>query len=208
VVSSVEWSWTAAVASTINPGISAAAGLVGVFLGGWIAARSERSRRRAEFKARQLGELYGPLISLRAEIQARSEVGANIGDIAHAEWTRLAERLPGESDEAFRRRLDERSPQFEAIIDDDNRTLRETLIPAYQQMLAILRDKMWLAEPDTRKYFKLLVEFTDVWERHLRGAIPGEVVQAIGHTEAKLTPFYKHIEATLDRLHRELASGQ
>src|SRR2546427_9488865 len=32
------------------------------------------------------------------------------------------------------------------------RSLREDLVPSYRKMLAILRDNLWLAEPETRSY--------------------------------------------------------
>ena len=73
-------------------------------------------------------------------------------------------------------------------------------------MVTTFRDKMWLAEPETRVYFDKFVEFVDVWERSLRNAMPGEVVKAIGHGEANLHPFYDHLEKTHDRLRAELAS--
>jgi uncharacterized protein Usg len=106
------------------------------------------------------------------------------------------------------RSSDERRTQFKAIIEDDNTALKSFVLPDYQQMLTIFREKMWLAEPQTRTYFPTLVEFIDVWERHLRGTLPGEVVQEIKHTEERLHPFYKHLEDMHDRLREVLARQQ
>jgi hypothetical protein len=52
------------------------------------------------------------------------------------------------------------------------------------------------------------VLYLDVWERHLRGAIPGEVVAALGHTEANLHPFYDHLEARYESLRKVVQSGR
>jgi len=183
--------------------ISAGAGLAGVFLGGWITARNQREKRRADFVERQLSEFYSPLVSLRVEIWARSKLRAQIQSAATSEWGRLDEEAT--TPEAKRQLQETRWPDFSAIIEDDNRTLSEALIPAYRQMATTFREKMWLAEPETRTHFAALTEFVEVWERYLRNALPGEVVRAIDHTEVNLCPFYSHLEETHDRLRTELA---
>jgi hypothetical protein len=66
-------------ADFLNPLISAAAGLGGVFLGGWLGDRREREKRRIDFITRQLSEFYGPLVSIRSEIRARGELRLKIG---------------------------------------------------------------------------------------------------------------------------------
>ena len=62
----------------LNPLISAAAGLGGVFLGGWLSDRREREKRRTAFVTRQLSEFYGPLVSMRTEIRSRGELRVKI----------------------------------------------------------------------------------------------------------------------------------
>jgi len=74
-------------------------------------------------------------------------------------------------------------------------------------MVATFRDKLWLAEPETRQFFAGLIEFVDVWERVLRGTLPGGVPAAIGHAEANLRPFYEHLETMADRLRDVLSRG-
>lgn len=178
--------------------ISALSGLVGVLLGGWIALRSERERRKKEFALRQLSEFYGPLLCLRQEIRARSELRARISNAADALWK---EKFEGVRNPVVSQRiLDDSSAKYSAIIADDNRSLRETLMPKYREMVDIFRERMWLAEPDTRSYFSSLIEFVDIWDRFLRDALPGEVIQAVGHSEENVHPFYDHLEEMCDRL--------
>ncbi len=90
------------------------------------------------------------------------------------------------------------------IVDDENKTFREVLMPRYQEMVNVFREKMWLAEPETRDYFPGLIEYVDVWDKILSDRLPREVAPAIGHAEENLKPFYSHLEATHDRLRSEI----
>ncbi|MCH7806943.1 MAG: hypothetical protein IH995_07355 [Proteobacteria bacterium] len=176
--------------------------LAGVFLGGWIANRNNEKRRKADFIEKQLSEFYGPIVSLRAEIKAHSELRVKIQNVASSKWEELFSRV--KTPEARDKLSQKRYPQFQAIIEYDNTKLREELIPAYQKMITLFRDKMWLAEPETREYFDDLVEFVDIWERSLRNTLPPEVLEDLDHDESNLAPFYEHLEMTLNKLRNEL----
>lgn len=186
--------------------IAAAAGLSGVVIGGFFAAWNDRARRRAEFISRQLNEFYGPLVSLRAEILTLSKLRVKLQSAADATWRKLvAEERERGGATATRRLSEERFSEWQALTEDENRQLHEKLIPGYQKMVGTFRNRMWLAEPETRAYFGGLVEFVELWERHLRKTIPIEVLVEMEHTEEKLKPFYSHIEQVHDRLRGELA---
>jgi len=55
----------------LSPLISAAAGLSVVFLGGWLTNRREREKRRTGHIERQLSELYGPLVTIRKQLDLK-----------------------------------------------------------------------------------------------------------------------------------------
>ena len=101
---------------------------------------------------------------------------------------------------------EEHSAKFAAIIDDDNSTHLEIVMPMYREMVKIFREKMWLAELETRTYFSTLIEFVDIWDRWLRKALPGHVLQKLEHSEEKLHAFYSHIETATDALRTKLSS--
>jgi len=90
-------------------------------------------------------------------------------------------------------------PGILQTIRDENATLRKILMPRYHEMVSVFREKMWLAEPETRAYFPALVEFVDVWDKILAER-PASVAPAIGHTEKNLKPFYVHLEKMHDQL--------
>jgi hypothetical protein len=91
-------------------------------------------------------------------------------------------------------------PPMLAVMRDEFNIFTDVSMPLYRRMLETFREKMWLAEPETRQYLSALIEFVDVWERHIRGTMPGEVVLEINHTEQNLHPFYEHLTQTHDRL--------
>ena len=175
--------------------IAAGAGLAGVLLGGWLGDRREREKRRNDFITRQLSEFYGPLVSLRAEILARAELRVKIK-------ARISEKLSGTT--PIERVTEASQKSYMAILVDEGNIFKDITMPLYRKMLDVFRERMWLAEPQTRGHLAALVEFVDVWERHLRNTIPDEIVWEIEHSEENLKPFYRHVEETHDQLRQEL----
>jgi hypothetical protein len=174
-------------------------GFLGVLVGVFMVRGNERGRRRLDFVERQLRDLYSPLHSFREEIRALSELRVRIQGAADEAWRELcADRAPGSAPD---------HAPFAKIIDYENEQLKAVLLPAYEKMLQTLRDNFYLAEESTRQYLPTLIEYLEVWRRHQKESIPGEVIQKLGHGEAQLHPFYAHIEATFDRLRATLASG-
>ena len=92
------------------------------------------------------------------------------------------------------------APAFERIIEDDNQQLKSEHVPLYRQMVDLFTAKMHLAEPATRQHFGALVEFVELWERYLRGALPGPVVKRVAPNEGNLSAFYADLEANFTRL--------
>ncbi len=188
--------------SIITPFVAAVAALIAAFVVSFLTDRREREKRRVDFITRQLSEFYGPLVSIRAEILARSELRVKVGNAAQEEWPKLYEGV--RNVEIMQRISEGRAEAYRRIIDYDNKALRDRLMPAYQNMILNFREKMWLAEPATRSYFPALIEFVEVWERHLGNAMPIEVIQRLDHSESNLDAFYRHLEETHDSLRLQL----
>jgi hypothetical protein len=90
------------------------------------------------------------------------------------------------------------------IIDYDNNQLREELMPLYRKILDVFTEKYWLADEDTRAYYQDFLEFVEIWERDLARALPGEVIQKLGHSEENALPFYEHVERKLSALQEKV----
>jgi len=182
--------------------------LGGTLLGGWMNARREKTQRRVAFLERQLRDLYSPLLELRAEVRAHGELRLRVDNAADLVWRDLCAKASDEGgNEGLRKLHEERWPQFEALLEYDNSKLRDDLMPAYRQMALVFRDNLGLAEPETRAYFESVLEYVEIWERYLTGEFPPEVIKELGHSEARLAPFYAHLELQHARLRAALVSG-
>jgi hypothetical protein len=186
------------------PLISAGAGLIGVAVGGYFAAFNQKRERQQRFIREQLGEFYGPMLALRAQIRAKSEVRVKIHGAADHAWRKVMERGYSIGIDEVERLDRERFPLFEKILEYNNRQLAEEIMPAYRRMEELWISKMHLAESSTREHFRALTEFVDIWNRWLSGAIPGEVVQQLNHSEQYLLPLYEDLVTNFERLQGNL----
>lgn len=161
----------------IPPIIAAAIGLVGVWVGASLtsrfAARRERSQRKHAFMEKQLSEFYSPMLGLRTEVRTLSELRVRLQNEAGGAWQALCAAIPeGPGKAAALQALTaERYPLFGALIESDNKRFRERLLPCYQKMVELFREKLWLAEQETRTHYAVLVEFVDIWDRWLENSI-------------------------------------
>lgn len=178
--------------------------LIGAGLTAWFVQRRERQQRQLAFLERQLREFYSPMVGLRAEIHTRSQLRVRIQNTAEA----VSSELLRTGSNQTRGRAQPLLQQFQRVIEDDDTTFKTQLMPAYQKMALVFRENLWLADADTQAYYPDFMEYLDVMERHLRDAIPGEVVVALGHTEANLHPFYAHLEARHRQLRAVVSSGK
>ncbi len=186
------------------PLISAASGLIGVAIGGLIASHNQKQERRLRFTRDQLTEFYAPLLGMRERLHAGGEIRPKVRTAAGTEWPRLVAEAREHSLDRLRELEEQRWPQFQRIIENDNRKLESEDIPLYHQMLDLFTAKMHFAEPSTRQHFGALVEFVELWERCLRGALPGEVVRRIGPDEENLSGLYADLVANFTRLQEGL----
>lgn len=179
--------------------IPAASGLTGAlggaFFASWLTRRNERRKQRLEFASQQLRELYSPLVGIRAHIRSLSVLREKVFNHADLAWQTLVEeaRERGGPTEIQKLRA-ERWAEYETIITDSNDHFRKVVMPLYEQMLTTFRDKYWLAEPSTQKHFAALLEFIELWNRHLARTIPPEVITLLNVRERELDPLYKDLD--------------
>jgi len=185
----------------ISIAVPALAGLFGVWIGSLLASRREQKEQRLSFLEKQLQEFYSALVGVRAEIRMRSEIRVKVHDAASAIWPDLCEdaRARG-GPEALQRLTETRWPEFERLIEYDNKQLFQELLPLYRQMVELFRTNYWLAEPDTRAFFPELVEFVELWNRSEQKSLPLEVMQRLGHGEENLKRFYENLQKKHDEL--------
>jgi len=167
------------------------AGYIGVKYG----LKEIRLQKRLDYVEKQLNNFYSPLLGIRKEIRAKSEVRLKIHEA---------------DDKIFQERNNiNQTPNMELVdkqIDYNNLQLYEEILPNYNKMLKIFRDNYCLAEPETREFLFDFVEFVEVWNRHEKESIDVNVIKEIGHTEEKLKPFYEELEKRADILRQELSN--
>lgn len=177
-------------------------GWVGSLITNWLTTRRERAQRAVQFRQQQLEEFYGPLLAMPKEIRARSELRVKLQQAIDQKYAvGLLSAGLGKTEETS----DAQLPTITASIQDEAATFRNVLMPRYREMIDVFRQKMWLAEPETRGFFAQLVEYVDVWDKILAHTLPPSVAGAVGHTEKNLLPFYKHLEEVHDRLRSKVS---
>ena len=183
--------------------IPAAAGLVGVVIGGLITTYSQKIERRQRLAREKLDKFYSPLLGMRSHIKTKSIVREKIRDAARKEWNQLF--VGFENDPEAKKRISEtHGPKFDKITEYDKKQFESELLPLYRDMLAYFTSNISLAEDSTLKHYEELVEFVEMWNRELAGALPPEVVLAVGHDEKKLYPFYDDLAVQTGVLRNEL----
>ena len=186
------------------PLISAASGLLGVAVGGYFAAHNQMRARQQQFIREQLSEFYGPMLALRAQVLAKSEIRLRIDGAADTAWRKNVGGAHKGGIAEVEKLTQERFPLFAKIIDENNRQLAEEIIPAYRNMFELFVSKMHLIESSTRQHLTALTEFVEVWNRWLGGSIPAEVAQQLEHSEKKVYPLYENISENFERLQKQL----
>lgn len=149
---------------------------------------NDRNKRQLEFIDKQLRDLYSPAVSLLREIGALSDLRLRIEQTADDTGRDLIEGA--------------------RIIHYDNEQLREVLLPKYRKMLEVLHASFYLANESRRQQLPLLVEFVELWTRHLDDTIPNGVLANLEVREKKLQPLYDDLQTTFGALRSTLASGE
>jgi hypothetical protein len=183
-------------AQTLMPAV---AGLLGVAVGGWMQGHNQKRERENAFIKERLKDFYAPLLGMRSEIRAKSELRLKISSIAHAAWQA---KLEGITHPEVKKAITQESPEYEKVFDYNDKQLREEIVPLYKKMLEWFSSHMWLAESSTLTHYPTLVEFVEIWNR--ADTLPGAVAAKLGHSEKKLYPLYDDLKANFDSLSKKL----
>ena len=163
--------------------------LVGI-LGVYYGQRIYIGQRRFNYKERQLNELYSPILGIIKEIQAKSMVRELINEKANEAWKESIKEW-----EASNKSLEGPNIKpYEEIINYNNAQLKEELVPGYKKIISLITENYSLADEETTKWYNVLFEFIEIWNRSLNNSLPIDVVRKLDHREAKHIEFYNHVE--------------
>ena len=182
--------------------ISAGSGLLGVIVGGLLAFLNSYRHDRRDSLRQKLELFYGPMLAIRARIKAKSELRLKLSAILGDEWAKL---YSGIDDPELKKKIDqERSPQYQRVLDQWNNDLGEEIIPAYKKMAELFVAKMYLAEDEVRRFFPIRMEHVEILEMHHKNPFPREVAMKLDHNEKKLYPFYLSLDEQFRNLQKKL----
>jgi hypothetical protein len=189
-----------------GPVIAAASGLIGVVVGGCVTAHNQKRERQQRRIGEQLGEFYGPMLALREQVLAKSELRLKITGEAESVWRTMTERAYEGEDpiDCVEKLMKERFPDWEKLTQDENRRFTEEIIPAYGKMVELFTLKMHLAELSTIQHFPALLDFVEIFNRWLDQSLPAEVLGQLNHSEEKLYPFYGDLAHNFARMQQAL----
>lgn len=147
------------------------------------------------------------MLGIRNEIQTHSIFSIRLQNEANAAWQTLCEQATELGIEQLNQLSRQRSEEFSRIITYDNKRLKKDVLPLYRKMLTVFRDNYWLADPETRQYYTLLVEFVEIWNRWMENSLPREVLLRLNHREEKLQPLYQNLQRKHDEIFQKIKTG-
>lgn len=191
----------------LNLVIPALAGLTGVAVGGLIFHIREKAARKYSFLEQQAKEFYAPIVGMRQEILAKSKLRVRIRDLGSQGWTELTQRTK-DLQPYEQQKIDlERWPEYEKLIEYGDEEFVEELLPLYNKMLDLFREKQLYIEKSTNDHYPSLLEFVSIWNYSNKGALPKEVIKNLNHDEKPLESFYDDINKTLESIRSKLTKG-
>lgn len=174
--------------------------LVVGFFGYRYAISQLKVERKYDFYMKQLYDFYAPLLGYRKEILAKSEVRVKVAKASNDAWKEICDNNGTRDNFDY----DEAYEPFKRIIEYDNSQFNVEILPKYQQMLKVFTDCIWLAEPETRKWYKDFLEFVEIWTRCIDDSLPGEVVEKLEHHEKNLKAFYEDLEYQVEKIRKKI----
>ncbi|HEV7218956.1 MAG TPA: hypothetical protein VGN39_08780 [Terriglobales bacterium] len=187
----------------VIPILTAVIGLVGVLVGGIIANWNNKREQRRTMLQQQFSEFYGPLLALRSQIKAKSELRARLSQLVCEEMPRELSGLPPQANGI----VESEFRASDRMIDYNNRQIEQDLLPAYKEMRDLFVSKMYLAERATLPYLPELVEFIEIWDRWMDKSLPRTALTGVNHSENRLYPFYDEIEEQFESLRQKLSKS-
>jgi len=191
----------------IQAGFSILGILFSCYLGYRYGLKKSEQQKRIEFIEKQVCELYSPMVGIYKDLHAKSKIVNKINNISDGEWRKLVKDM---SPEVFRNSTDVTNwrEKRDIGIEYNNNQLRNYIIPAYKKMQDILHNKIWLAEPDTLKWFETFNHFIDIWDRYLADYLQPEVLEKVMVSEIELQSFFEELENRLNFLRDKLKRGR
>jgi len=155
----------------------------------FVSRQFKRDNRFNKIKD-QFSNFYSPMISCLKEIRARAEIRKKIEDANEKYYS-------------TERSLEEHQ-FYKKSIEYENEKFRNEILPLYEKMLNVFKEKFHLAEKSTQIWYEELSQYIDVWKRYLDKTLRYETIKELDIKEEKLKPFYDDLEHKFDKLQNKM----
>ncbi|MFC1851833.1 hypothetical protein ACFL27_16705 [candidate division CSSED10-310 bacterium] len=178
--------------------------LLAAMAGSYFASKNTRYLKKHELLLRQIDEFYSPILGYWMDIESKVKLRLEFDEEFKKAWKEICDkagnRLDWDSKKAFEK--------FMNNIIFHNEQFSDEILPFYQEILNIYREKVWLLKLDHRQqlsgiYYKLHM-FLEIWKMVHKKAMPREVGQKINHGIGCVRPFILKIEEQRERIILEL----
>jgi len=161
-------------------------GFIGIILGGWLVAWQRKVARKRQFLEKQLQDFYSPLLAIHDEITVfQNPLATGVGFSARDD--------------------DDQESDYPKVPDEDEKDIvAQQLLPAYERMLEVFRDNMWVVDDETRKFYPGLFRFVHHWRRVVKNALPENPLTAWQHSEKELQDFFNNLQQHQHRMRKRL----
>ena len=187
---------TTAIWKVIHPWLSHG---VTALLGGAAAFVYFRKQKHHEFMIRRLDECYGPMLGLIKQVRANAEARFKVSQASGEAWPEICARHPQpflDHDKYFE--------PFKKQIEYENKRFKREDLPAYDQILDLLKTKNRLSFPSTLQWFEMLTQYVDHWKRPMAA----EVLMKLDISEEPLLKFYADVEEHCTTLKKHISGDK
>jgi hypothetical protein len=161
----------------------------------WLTWHVYKQKQKYYFAERQLNEFYSPMLALRLQIKALSDLRVKIENKANQAWQEKCSK-------AGNQEVD--SAPYEEIVDYHNLEYKTTIRALYRAMQKLFLDNIWLAEPETLEFLNKFVQYNETQDRILTHKLPSEVYRLVEVKEETLEDFYNHLKTMTERLKKKM----
>jgi hypothetical protein len=168
--------------------------LVGVVIGAYAvylaSSKQAAARRRAEFRDKQLFELYGPIAVRHRRIAAYEQFRRRVM------FSELSATDPSDFAGPLR--------DLPAWAKYDVEHLQSVIRPLYREILNAFTNWYGLADADTREHYVTVVEAVELHERSAANGMSLSTLLELAPIEIYLEPFFEHVDGKVERLQAEI----
>lgn len=172
--------------------------IIVAFLSYKLGNKKSHYERKLEFITKQITEFYSPMLGYIYRIEASNLLQKELSQLSGEAWKEITVN----NNENIN--LDEEFKPFQKLIEYDNKTTNEEVLPLFYKMHDIFTQNYWLAEDSTKQHYLKLSRYVDVWKRFQKNSVPRQVLWKMEKDENLLISFKTDIKSNLDYLKKVL----